>query len=76
MHQIAFSAQANMQGVLLLSGLHAEHVYLMFLRCCSVTAATVLSSKSINIDTSSKADCGHFFVHSPQPLHFSASITT
>jgi hypothetical protein len=55
-HQIAFSAQANTHGALQLSGLHGEQAYLMFLRCCSVTAATVLSSKSINIETSSRAD--------------------
>ncbi len=74
-HQIAFSAHVNTHGALPVSGLHAEHVYLMFLRCCSVTAATVLSSKSISIVTSSRADCGHAFTQSPQPLHFSASIT-
>ena len=74
-HQIAFSAQAETQGALPLSGLHGEHAYLMFLRCCSVTAATVLSSKSINISTSSRADWGHTFTHLAQPLHFSASIT-
>ena len=74
-HQIAFWLQANTHGALPFSGLQGEHAYFMFLRCRSVTADTVLSSKSMNIDTSSRADCGHFFTHSPQPLHFSASIT-
>ena len=75
MHQMAFLLQAVTQGAFPVSGLHGEQAYLMFLRCCSVTAATVLSSKSINMDTSSRADCGHTFTHSPQPLHFAASMT-
>jgi hypothetical protein len=74
-HQIAFSAQAETHGALPLSGLHGEQAYLMFLRCCSVTAATVLSSKSIIISTSSRAECGHCTMHLAHPMHFSASIT-
>jgi hypothetical protein len=74
-HQIAFSAQANTHGAFPLSGLHGEQAYLMFLRCCSVTAATVLSSKSISISTNSRADCGHCTMHLAHPMHFSASIT-
>jgi hypothetical protein len=75
-HLIAFSVQASTHGALPVSGLHEEQVYFMFLRCCSVTAATVLSSKSIIIVTSSSADCGHAFTHLPQPLHLSVSMTT
>jgi hypothetical protein len=74
-HQIAFSAQANTHGALPLSGLHGEQVYFISLRCRSVTAATVLSSKSISIVTNSRADCGHCTAHLAQPIHFSASIT-
>jgi hypothetical protein len=67
---------ANTHGALPVSGLHEEQVYLMFLRCCSVTAATVLSSKSISIVTNSSADWGHAVTHLPQPLHLSVSMTT
>ncbi|MCW4045677.1 MAG: hypothetical protein NWE94_09205 [Candidatus Bathyarchaeota archaeon] len=61
-----------MQGVALFSGLQEEHVYLMFLRCLSVTAATALSSKSTSMVTISNADFGHFSTHLRQPSHFSA----
>ena len=48
MHLIAFVLHAKTHGVLLVSGLHDEQVYLIVLRCSSLTAATVLSSKSMN----------------------------
>jgi hypothetical protein len=48
LHLIAFDSHAKTHGVLLVSGLQDEQVYLIFLRCSSLTAATVLSSKSIN----------------------------
>jgi Mrp family chromosome partitioning ATPase len=67
--------QANTHGALPVSGLHEEQVYLMFLRCCSVTATTVLSSKSIIMVTSSSADWGQAFTHLPQPVHLSVSMT-
>ena len=72
---MAFSLQARTQGAFPVSGLQGEQAYLMFFRCFSVTAATVLSSKSINMDMSSRADCGHASMHSPQPLHLAASMT-
>jgi hypothetical protein len=48
-HFIAFCEQDAMHGVVPVSGLHGWQVYLIFLRCSSVIAATVLSSKSISI---------------------------
>jgi hypothetical protein len=49
---IALLSQANMHGVVLASGLQGEHVYFIFLRCSSVTDATVLSSRSMNMVSS------------------------
>jgi hypothetical protein len=54
-HLIAFREQASTQGVFSVSGLHGWHVYLIFFRCSSATAATVLSSKSIICVSISKA---------------------
>ena len=72
---IAFWLQASAQGILPVSGLHGEQMYLIFLRCSSVIAATILSSRSINMASIFKALWGHAGRHSPQLLHFSASIT-
>ena len=76
MHLIAPREQANMHGALPVSGLHEEQVYLIFLRCCSVTAATVLSSRSISIVVVSMAFWGHAATHFPHPSHLPESMTT
>jgi hypothetical protein len=75
MHVIAFWLQAEAQGMLPFSGLQGEQVYLIFLRCSSVTAATILSSRSINIASICSAFSGHALMQSSQLLHFSASTT-
>jgi hypothetical protein len=54
-HLMASCEQAITQGESPFSGLHEEHVYFIFFRCCSVTAATVLSSRSISSVVISKA---------------------
>jgi hypothetical protein len=54
-HFIASREQATVHGPFPVSGLHDEQVYLIFFRCSSVTAATVLSSKSISIVSIFKA---------------------
>jgi len=48
---IALLSHASTHGVLLVSGLQQEHVYFIFFRCTSTTEATVLSSRSTNIDS-------------------------
>ncbi len=75
-HSMALGEQINVQGVLPFSGLHIEQVYFTFLRCSSVKAATILSSKSINIEVISNAFCGHARTHFPHPSHFAAFMTT
>jgi len=46
---IALLSHANMQGVVLVSGLQGEQVYFILFRCCSVTEATDLSSRFMNM---------------------------
>ena len=53
---IAPGLQAKTHGVIFVSGLHEAQVYLTLFRCPSITAATVLSSKSITSTTNSRAD--------------------
>lgn len=64
-----------MQRGVLPSYKHSEQVYFIFLRFFSLTATTVLSSKSMNSVIISNADCGHFSIHLPHPLHLTESIT-
>lgn len=73
MHVKAFFSHADMHGVVLISGLHGEHVYFIFFLCSSVTMATSLSSKLIIIVANSKAIWGHCSTHLPHPSHFSES---
>ena len=49
---IAFASQATAHGARFVSGLQGEHVNFILLRCSSVTDATVLSSRSMSINSS------------------------
>jgi hypothetical protein len=67
-HLIALASHAKMQGVWLVSGLQLPQVYLIFLRCSSLTTATTLSSRSINSICVCNALFGQAITHLPHPL--------
>jgi hypothetical protein len=71
---IASLVHTRTHGAFLFSGLHGEQVYLISRRYFSETVATSFSSRLTITDPSSKACWGHFSIHLPQALHFSASI--
>ena len=75
MHQMALALHAVVQGVWLVSGLQVVQVYWIFLRCSSFMAAMVLSSRSMNSVTSSRAFFGQLWVHLVHPVHLSESTT-